>query len=185
MSLTYSFDVNGRSYTIDNTAYNDGRATDVFFEVRKCPKCRRINSPNARKCNKCDSELGDDSIFIGTRIKRTGLGLWIGSGIWAVITAILTLIAGGKLLLGFIPTVLLLGGCMYFGKMIAGYKIIINDQASADYKEYRRTKALKESIREISDPDEIKKYALTRKCPFCNQLTEDDSKYCSICGKKK
>ena len=135
MSERFTFSCNGAEYHIDNTAYMDGTCEGVFFEVKRCPKCRKINAPSANNCHQCSNPLSEDSLCIASRFKRTGLGLWIGSGIWGVVVTTLNMVA--KVRLGAIPTVVILGGCYFVGKSLAGRKIVIDKKATEDYKMYR------------------------------------------------
>lgn len=79
MSERFTYSYNGTEYQVDNAAYTDRERDDVYFEVKRCPKCRGINAPNADNCHQCSNALSEDSICIASRVKRTGLGLWIGT----------------------------------------------------------------------------------------------------------
>ena len=180
MSIQYSFIYNGAEYQIDNSAYLDETCEGVFFEVKKCPKCTKINSRSVHNCYKCGEPLAEDTICIASRVKRTGLGLWIGSGIWGVIIAALN---GAKIRLGGIPTAIILGGCYFIGKAIAGRKIVVETKATEDYRSYMAEQS-KKVIHISDDEDMLDKYALIKECKACGKKTETDSKYCSNCGRQ-
>ena len=180
MTDRFSFSFNGHGYDVDNTAYPDAHRKGVYFEVKKCSKCRHINHVGSKTCEKCNSLLPADSVCIASHVKRSGRGVLIGTGIWGVINMILGMLA--RIRLGGILTLIILGGCLYLGDILAGTRIEINNLATMEYKSFME-KQLERTRKVITDPELIKEFSLTKVCPTCHNKTEADSGYCSFCGR--
>ncbi len=178
MYSKYTFIVNGTEYQIDNTAFMDKKREDIYFETRQCPKCKKYNSFDAVKCDKCGTALSDNNIRIGKRIKRYILGLFIGAVAWGVIKGILTTFNRSP---GIIITIILIALCLSFGRVVAGNKIITYEKAEEDYWQYRKKEVAKMQTN-MSSFEETEKYALVTECSACGKKTEADSIFCSNCG---
>ena len=89
---------------------------------------------------------------------------------------------GANVRLGGIPTGLILGGCYFFGTAITGRKIVVDQQATDDYKQYIANQN-KGSSDETNISDSRPSFSLTRICKTCGKKAEEDSIYCSNCGK--
>ncbi len=178
----YTFTHNGCEYTIDNTAYSEKAQNGVYFEVQKCPKCKKTNGPGAFRCSKCGTELSEDSIRIAHKKSRSFGGFLVGALLYAIITS--ATLWGMRLRLGAIPTVIVLGICFAIGKAIMHDKIVIDSSIDNGFiKSVKSKRGVKLPTKKASELKvDTKIFTLVKQCNSCGQKTEKDSVYCSNCG---
>lgn len=176
----HTFTVKGRAYTVNNASYNYKHVIDDYFEVRICPRCKEINSSYTNHCEKCNAALNFESVFVAKRTNRTG---------WATFFCIVCSIAFLLLLIiitGVSQGVLITFGVMYatykLGKVIAGNKIVVDDEATRDYREYLKD-TFAGSVRDATI-EEMDQFQLVQNCQNCRAAIEADSVFCPNCGIK-
>ncbi len=174
MKERFEFENNGYKYEIDNNARGT-KKNNTLFEVKQCPNCHEYNGPDEERCSFCGTRIPKEETKLASWKTRWGLKITITSILWGIITSGLL---GFRLMLGGLPTLLIYGLCLFVGGLIGGQKTKIDHQATEAYWNYRLM------CIEQAEMQNSNEFRLTKRCKYCDCRTEEDSKYCSVCGKR-
>ena len=183
-SRKYTFKYRLRKYRVDNSAFFGEARRRTCFEVRVCPECKKINAPAAAECSRCGKALDESSVRLAENYKRekrleaitiigsfvifyflVGTFGWVAAAVIWVVWLSLSIFLERKVL-NPIKEKIKYDPLRLTTKII---KKIDNERLQKFRNEY------------MSGDDA---FNLTLKCRECGELTEDDSDYCSCCGKK-
>ena len=143
MQDEFEFAWNGTKYRVNNRGFKD-TGSKAYFMVRLCPRCGKLNAPDAVGCVKCERRLSEDSIHLAYRKSRFWPSFLIVIVGFAVLSTFLTQVA--HVSLGFLGVFLLLGLLFWIVKKAFLNRIHIDDKATESYRAWlKQNAALDES----------------------------------------